>query len=61
MPRLTAQDRETVGQELAAKYAAGDSIRNLATETGYSYGLCRTLLLESGTLLRPRSKQTLIG
>ncbi|WP_432001550.1 helix-turn-helix domain-containing protein [Streptomyces sioyaensis] len=53
-PRLRGEEREKVRSELARKYDAGQSIRELAPEQGLSYGLTRTLLLEAGVALRHR-------
>ena len=50
--RLSETQRHDLGQKMAAAYASGDSIRDLAAVFRRSYSLCRTLLLEQGVTLR---------
>ncbi len=58
--RITGGERSTLGRELRSKYEAGASIRELADETGRSYGFVHGVLLDSGATLRGRggSKRT---
>ena len=48
--------REALKMELAARYAAGASLRQLCAETGRSFGGVRYLLAEAGVQLRPRTR-----
>ena len=52
--RLSAKDREQVGQDLLREYDAGASIRQLCARTGYSIGRVRRLLEDAGVAFRPR-------
>lgn len=52
--RVTGAAREALAAELVTKYQAGDSIRDLAAETGRSYGFVHRLLVENGVTLRGR-------
>lgn len=56
--RVTGEAREALGQELAARYRAGDSIREISISTGRSYGFVHRLLSESGVQLRGRGGAT---
>lgn len=56
--RVTGPRRDKLASELAKKYAAGVSIRDLAAETGRSYGFVHRMLSESGTKLRSRGGAT---
>ncbi|MFD3608981.1 helix-turn-helix domain-containing protein [Streptomyces atroolivaceus] len=51
-PRLRGNDRVRVRTEMAKKYDADASIRDLAAEYDLSFGLTRTLLLEADVELR---------
>lgn len=53
-PRLSGEDRIAVGKDLAILYDRGRSIREIAADTGRSFGVVRALLLEAGVTLRPR-------
>jgi hypothetical protein len=58
--RLTGRDRARLREEAARDYAARSSIRAVAAHLrerygSVSYGLARTLLLEAGVPLRPKS------
>ena len=44
--------------DLKRKYTAGTSIRELAAETGRSYGFVHRMLIESGVTLRGRGGAT---
>lgn len=56
--RVTGEDRRALASELQQKYATGTSIRDLAQETGRSYGFVHRILSESGTQLRGRGGAT---
>ena len=56
--RVTGEARADLARDLAARYRAGDSIRELAESTGRSYGFVHRLLLESGVSLRGRGGAT---
>jgi len=47
-------DRERLGADLKRGYSSGETIRELAERTGYSYGFVRKLLLERNVTLRGR-------
>lgn len=52
-----AQERaEAIGVKLRALYLAGQSVRELAEETGYSIQRIRSLLRASDTPMRPRGR-----
>ncbi|MGH3942605.1 MAG: helix-turn-helix domain-containing protein [Pseudonocardiaceae bacterium] len=53
-PRLGAAERARLGRELRARYQAGATLRDLAGQTGYSYGLVRGLVIAAGVILRSR-------
>ena len=50
--RIVGAERETLTDEVRRRYSNGASIRELATDTGRSYGFIHRLLVESGTELR---------
>jgi hypothetical protein len=50
---LTGTARRELAAALRPRYEAGATIRDLANETGRSYGGIRLLLLLAGTELRP--------
>lgn len=52
--RITGAERQTLTDEVRSKYEQGASIRELAEQTGRSYGFIHRLLSESGTALRGR-------
>ncbi|GAB3697110.1 helix-turn-helix domain-containing protein [Mariniluteicoccus flavus] len=56
--RITGADRDALVAQLARRYAAGESIRSMATDTGRSYGFVQGLLKESGVELRTRGGAT---
>lgn len=61
--RVSGAARDSLTSDLKAKYEGGASIRELAAETGRSYGFVHRLLVESGVTLRgrggaPRSRST---
>lgn len=56
--RITGEQRQELSQELAAKYSAGASIRELAASTGKSYGFVHRVLTEADVQLRGRGGAT---
>ena len=56
--RIVGAERETLTDEVRRRYSNGASIRELATDTGMSYGFIHRLLVESGTELRGRGGPT---
>lgn len=52
--RITGAERDQLTSKLRKQYDKGVSIRELAKETGRSYGFVHRLLVESGTTLRGR-------
>ena len=56
--RITGGDRTKLAADLKRKYGGGKSIRELAAETGRSYGFVHRILAESGTSLRGRGGAT---
>lgn len=56
--RITGADREKLGAALRKQYLAGASIRELAGQTGRSYGFVHRILVDSGVELRGRGGAT---
>lgn len=56
--RITGVDRQRLSKELRRRYESGESIRDLAEETGRSYGFVHRVLSESGARLRGRGGAT---
>ena len=56
--RITGGDRSKLAADLKKKYSSGQSIRELAAETGRSYGFVHRILSESGVTLRGRGGAT---
>jgi hypothetical protein len=52
--RITGGEREELTSELKRRYGKGASIRELAAETGRSYGFVHRVLVESDVKLRGR-------
>lgn len=52
--RLRGEERVRVARQLAQEYAAGSSIRGVASGADLSYGTARLLLLEAKVSLRRR-------
>lgn len=52
--RVSGAARDSLKSELSEKYASGASIRDLAVETGRSYGFVHRLLVEAKVPLRGR-------
>lgn len=51
---LVGEERARFGREAVKLYRRGASIRDLAAQTGRSYGFIVTVLTEHGADLRPR-------
>jgi hypothetical protein len=47
---------EALGEQLRIQYQSGQSVRELADQTGYSIQRVRTLLQAAGTCMRPRGR-----
>jgi hypothetical protein len=56
--RITGGDRTKLAADLKRRYAGGASIRELAGETGRSYGFVHRMLSEAGVALRGRGGAT---
>ena len=56
--RVSGNERDKLAVDLKKKYAAGASIRDLAEQTGRSYGFVHRVLSESGVTLRGRGGAT---
>lgn len=56
--RIIGAERDTLTDEVRERYNNGASIRELAADTGRSYGFIHRLLVESGTELRGRGGPT---
>ena len=56
--RITGSERQELAAELAERYAAGESLRTLAEDTGRSFGFVHGLVKESGVELRSRGGAT---
>ncbi|MDQ1629676.1 MAG: hypothetical protein QOI54_3420 [Actinomycetota bacterium] len=56
--RITGGERNKLAADLKRKYSSGSSIRELAGETGRSYGFVHRMLSESGVALRGRGGAT---
>jgi predicted transcriptional regulator len=56
--RITGGERNKLAADLKRKYTGGKSIRELAAETGRSYGFVHRMLSESGASLRGRGGAT---
>lgn len=56
--RISGGQRDKLTTDLKKKYEGGRSIRDLAAETGRSYGFVHRLLSESGVELRGRGGAT---
>ncbi|MBV6763084.1 MT-A70 family methyltransferase [Rhodococcus opacus] len=55
--RLDPSSADSVGRELRARYEAGQSIREIADDTGYGITRVRGLLTGAGTVLRGRGSK----
>jgi hypothetical protein len=56
--RVTGEARAQLIREVAARYGAGESIRELAASLGRSYGFVHRLLIEADVELRGRGGAT---
>jgi hypothetical protein len=56
--RITGGDRNKLAADLKRRYSSGSSIRDLASETGRSYGFVHRMLSEAGVTLRGRGGAT---
>ena len=56
--RITGADRDRLSTDLRGRYERGASIRDLAADTGRSYGFIHRVLTESGATLRGRGGAT---
>ncbi|HEY0237499.1 MAG TPA: helix-turn-helix domain-containing protein [Friedmanniella sp.] len=56
--RITGDQRSSLGTTFGERYAAGESIRSIAIDTGRSYGFVHGVLKESGASLRGRGGAT---
>src|SRR6478609_4264992 len=56
--RITGAQRGSLASTYAKRYAAGDSIRKIAEDSGRSYGFVHGVLKESGATLRGRGGAT---
>jgi hypothetical protein len=56
--RITGDQRSSLGATFGERYAAGESIRSIAQDTGRSYGFVHGVLKESGASLRGRGGAT---
>lgn len=56
--RVTGADRAKLSAQVRKQYLAGASIRQLAAETGRSYGFIHRLLVDNDVPLRGRGGAT---
>ncbi len=56
--RISGAERAELTTRLAARYAAGESIRAIAEDTGRSFGFVHGLVKESGVPMRSRGGAT---
>ena len=56
--RITGGERNRLAVELKKRYDTGTSIRDLAADTGRSYGFVHRVLTEAGVTLRGRGGAT---
>jgi len=56
--RITGADRSKLASDLKRQYTGGKSIRDLANDTGRSYGFVHRMLSEAGVTLRGRGGAT---
>ncbi|MGZ4620081.1 MAG: helix-turn-helix domain-containing protein [Frankiaceae bacterium] len=54
LPRLTGEERSSVGKQMREQYDQGMSIRQIASKYGRSIGGTRRLLEENGVVYRGR-------
>ncbi|MFN8185066.1 MAG: helix-turn-helix domain-containing protein [Candidatus Nanopelagicales bacterium] len=56
--RIIGTERQDLTVEVKGRYTRGESIREIAADTGRSYGFIHRLLVESETALRGRGGPT---
>lgn len=56
--RITGGDRDKLAKDMKKKYESGRSIRELAADTGRSYGFVHRILSDAGVQLRGRGGAT---
>ncbi len=56
--RITGSDRARLAKSFKKQYTGGASIRELADQTGRSYGFVHRLLIDEGVELRGRGGAT---
>ena len=56
--RITGGERNKLASDLKKRYEGGVSIRDLAADTGRSYGFVHRVLTEAGVTLRGRGGAT---
>jgi hypothetical protein len=56
--RITGTERAELAAQLGQRYAAGESLRSIAEDTGRSFGFVHGLVKESGVDLRSRGGAT---
>ncbi len=56
--RITGDQRSSLAKVFGERYAGGESIRSIASDTGRSYGFVHGVLKESGASLRGRGGAT---
>ena len=56
--RLVGEDRERLASQVTGQYDEGKSIRDIAAETGRSYGFVHRVLAESGATMCSRGGAT---
>lgn len=56
--RITGPARQQLIAQLAARYQAGETIRQLAESVGFSYAAVHAMLHASGVVVRPRYCQS---
>lgn len=55
--RIVGAERATLAKDMVKRYTSGESIQDIATSTGRSYGFVHRVLTESGLQLRQRGAQ----
>lgn len=56
--RITGDERGSLEETLRKQYESGASIRQLAEQTGRSYGFVHGVLVDSGAAMRGRGGST---
>lgn len=56
--RISGSQRDALTEKLLKQYEKGASIRELANETGRSYGFVHRILVDGGATLRGRGGAT---